>query len=189
LLERHFEEKMHFLPIEANEILRNKAGALDNASGVVTVLSAARQVKDIEGVGVLLTDAEELGLAGAQAWASRRAPTVVLNCDGVDDAGSVTVMQASGSVSAVAEAVRRASQDVGISVRVRAMPIGLLTDSVAFAQHGSRSVTFSRGNWASLARVHSRRDDLSHLDGRGISEVARLMAATARRLASRATDT
>jgi starch-binding outer membrane protein, SusD/RagB family len=24
LLERHFEEKMHFLPIEANEILRNK---------------------------------------------------------------------------------------------------------------------------------------------------------------------
>ena len=162
-------------------------GALDNASGVATVLSAARQLKDMEGVGVLLTDAEELGLAGAQAWASSRPPAVVLNCDGVDDAGTVTIMQPA-KAPVIVDAVQRASQDRGIPARVRGTPIGLLTDANAFATHGFPSVTFSRGSWASLARVHSIRDDLSRLDGRGIPEVATLMAATARRLASRATN-
>lgn len=177
------------IPVVLSVVGARSPGALDNASGVVTVLSAARQLKDMAGVGVLLTDAEELGLAGAQAWASGRAPAIVLNCDGVDDAGGVTIMQPRVGASEVVEAVRRASRDTGISVRVRGTPVALLTDSIAFAQHGFSSVTFSRGSLASLARVHSPRDDLSRLDGRGIPEVATLMAATARALAARATNT
>jgi hypothetical protein len=59
---------------------------------------------------------------------------------------------------------------------------GVLTDSVAFADRGLMSVTFSRGTWRSLVRVHTRRDDLGHLNGTGIPETATLIAATAREM-------
>jgi hypothetical protein len=134
---------------------------------------------------VLLTDAEELGLAGAHAWSAERTPTFVLNCDGVDDAGDVAIMLPRTHSSSLREVIARASSTSGVAHRARGIPIGLLTDSVAFAQHGSASATFSRGGWSSLARVHSGRDDLARLTGRGIPEVARLMAATARLLAAR----
>ena len=50
-------------------------------------------------MGVLLTSAEELGLAGARAWVHAwaqdgRAPGVALNCDGVDDRGTLALLPA-----------------------------------------------------------------------------------------------
>lgn len=173
------------IPVVLSVVGDRSPGALDNASGVVTVLSAAAALSDEEGVGVLLTDAEELGLAGAQEWAASRAPTIVLNCDGVDDVGVVTIMHPPGHASTLRDAIARAASTSRVPYRARGMPIGLLTDSVAFARHGSASVTFSRGGWSSLARVHSKRDDLSRLTGRGIPDVAKLMAEAARTLASR----
>jgi hypothetical protein len=53
---------------------------------------------------------------------------------------------------------------------------------MAFADGGLISVTFSRGTWRSLARVHTRRDDLAHLRGAGIAETATLIAATVREM-------
>jgi hypothetical protein len=172
------------VPVVLSVVGDRSPGALDNASGVVTVMSAARELRDLEGIGVLLTDAEELGLAGAHAWSASRAPTVVLNCDGVDDAGDVTIMLPRAHSSSLREVIATASSTSGVAHRARGIPIGLLTDSVAFAQHGLASATFSRGRWSSLARVHSARDNLSRLTGRGIPDVARLMAATARLLAA-----
>ena len=173
-------------PVVMSVVGGRSPGALDNASGVATVLATARELNDVEEVGVLLTDAEELGLAGAHAWAASRTPAVVLNCDGVDDTGPITIMFPRGrGAASLRSAIARAASIVDVAHRARGIPIGLLTDSVAFAQHGSASVTFSRGSWSSLARVHSQRDDLSRLEGHGIPDVARLMAATARQLASR----
>lgn len=177
------------IPVVLSVVGARSPGALDNASGVVTVLSAARRLRDMEGLGVLLTDAEELGLAGAQVWASNRPRAAVLNCDGVDDAGGVAILTPRTTAGPVVGAVRIASLETGIPCRARNTPVGLLTDSVAFAQHGFQSVTFSRGTLQSLARVHSVRDDLSRLTGRGIPDVAKLMAATARVLLSRAPNT
>ena len=173
------------IPVVLSVVGDRSPGALDNASGVVAVMSAARELRDVEGIGVLLTDAEELGLAGAHAWSRGRAgaPTVVLNCDGVDDAGDVTIMFPRAHSSSLREVIATASSTTGVAHRARGTPIGLLTDSVAFAQHGLASATFSRGSWSSLARVHSARDNLSRLTGRGIPDVARLMAETARLLA------
>lgn len=173
------------IPVVLSVVGDRSPGALDNASGVATVLSAARELQDVEGVGVLLTDAEELGLAGAHAWSARSRPTVVLNCDGVDDAGDVTILFPRTHSSALRDVIATASSVSGVAHRARGTPIGLLTDAVAFAQHGLASATFSRGSWSSLARVHSARDSLSRLSGRGIPDVARLMAATARLLAAR----
>jgi len=163
------------VPVMASVVGARSPGALDNASGVAAVLSAAELLGTQAPAGVLLTSAEELGLAGARAWARAHAPGVALNCDGVDDEGELTIMHGSSVPTDVIEAVRRAA---GRDVRVRRMPLGLLTDSVALADRGWRTVTLSRGSLASLRRVHTPADSFENLRGAGIEEVATLLART-----------
>ena len=167
------------IPVMLSMVGSRSPGALDNASGVVAVVEAARLVRGRD-VGILVTDAEELALAGAHAWAASGAGAgaTVLNCDGVDDAGENLVMYARRAPQALVDAARRGARESGIAFRARPLPLGVLTDSVAFTTAGVASVTFSRGSHGSLARVHSAGDDLSRLAGTGIAEVARLMAST-----------
>lgn len=155
-------------------------GAVDNASGVATVLLAASRVRRDLALGVLLPSAEELGLAGARAWARRRRAGVALNCDGVDDQGELTIMYSGTAPHQLIDTLRRASPT---PPRVRRMPLGLLTDSVALADRGWRTVTVSRGGWTTLRRVHSRRDSLDHLTGRGVDDAATLLARAVEALA------
>ncbi|HEU4996208.1 MAG TPA: M28 family peptidase [Gemmatimonadaceae bacterium] len=170
------------IPVVLSTVGTRSPGALDNASGVATVIAAAGDLAAMNGVGVLITDAEELGLAGARAWSTVEGRGTVLNCDGVDDVGRVTVMHVGARPRALAEAVARAAESTGVPYTQRRMILGVLTDSAAFADAGMPSVTFSRGTWRTLARVHSKRDDLAHLAGTGIAETAALMAAAARQL-------
>ncbi len=172
------------------------AGALDNASGAAAVLLAAEElarsgaVRD-DGtaaprapVGVLLTSAEELALAGAQAWAAAwdaagRVPGVALNCDGVDDDGPLTLFG-----GADAEALRDAARRAAPEARVRGLPPGVLVDAVALAQAGWSALTVSKGTWRTLARVHTPRDTLARLEGRGVPEAAGALARLARLFAA-----
>ena len=173
------------LPVVLSVVGDKSPGALDNASGVVAVIAAARAIPNDSDIGVLITDAEELGLAGAHAWARSRAGGIggsVLVCDGVDDAGENIVMYSGARPAELVDAAVKAARETNRPVQVQRMAFGLLTDTVAFADHGVHSITFSRGSYASLARVHSRRDNLEHLRGTGIAEVASLMAATAKNL-------
>lgn len=173
------------IPVVLSVVGTRSPGALDNASGVATVIAAARAIPNDSDIGVLITDAEELGLAGAMSWARARAGGIggiVLNCDGVDDDGDNIVMYSGEKPAVIAAAVMKASRQAERPVQIRRMAFGLLTDSVAFSNAGLASVTFSRGGYASLARVHSRRDNLEHLRGTGVADVASLMAATARNL-------
>ena len=161
------------MPVVMSVVTSRSPGALDNASGVATVVEATRLLGDAT-VGVLITDAEELGLAGARAWADRPRKTIVLNCDGVDDAGDNVVILGKRA-GAIAAAIPN-------GVRKRKGVPGVLTDAIAFADAGIASVTFMRGGWSSLARVHSSTDDLAHLRGTGVAEVAALMTATIEQL-------
>jgi Zn-dependent M28 family amino/carboxypeptidase len=170
------------LPVVSSMVGSRSPGALDNASGVAAVMSAARQLGDQVGVGVLITDAEELGLAGARAWANGREATTVLNCDGVDDHGAIYLMFTGDRPDGLVEAATRASASSGVAHHARRMALGVLADSVAFTDAGMSAATFSRGSMRSFGRVHSRRDDLAHLRGDGIEPTAALMAATAREL-------
>jgi hypothetical protein len=61
------------IPVVLSVVGNRSPGALDNASGVAAVIAAARGVPNDSDIGVLITDAEELGLAGAMSWARARA--------------------------------------------------------------------------------------------------------------------
>jgi hypothetical protein len=157
-------------------------GAVDNATGVISVLLAARALSARPDVGVVITSGEELGLAGARAFVQSHATRgIALNCDTIDAAGEFRCM-ASGPRGAAAAAVGRAASRLGFSVPIRALLPGILADSVAFADAGWDSVTLSRGNIATLARVHTSSDTRERLDGTGIAKAASLLAATVEEL-------
>jgi hypothetical protein len=130
---------------------------------------------------VLLTSAEELGLAGARSWVHAwardgRAPGVALNCDGVDDVGRVVLWPAGHPPAELLREARRAAE----GARVRPAPPGVLTDANAFGAAEWAAFTVSRGTWGSLARVHTRRDALDALGGDGVPEAAGVLARLAR---------
>ena len=167
------------IPVAASVVGARSPGALDNASGVATVLGAAERLNGAP-VGVLLTSAEELGLAGARAWAAANPVGLALNCDGIDDVGTLVCMR-SGDFgrSRAAAAYRDGAGRCGLALQVRGLIPGLLVDAVALADAGWDAATLSRGRWATLARVHRPSDDLAHLAGAGIEEAACVMAAAA----------
>ena len=152
-------------------------GSLDNASGVVTVLAAARLLDLAIPVGVVVTSAEEFGLAGARAWVEGQPEGVAINCDGVDDRGVLAITTggwARGPWRRLA-----AAGVIGPGVRIlRSLP-GVLLDSTAFTDRGWAACTVSRGTRASLARVHTRRDTLARLSGSGIVGASEMVASLA----------
>jgi hypothetical protein len=169
------------LPVMASVVGARSDGAVDNASGVATVLAAAALLPDGVACGVLLPSAEELGLAGARAWARSHGRAIALNCDGVDDEGRNVIMFNRGRPTRVVAALTAASV---AQLDVRRMPLGLLTDSTALSARGWQAVTVSRGSLATLRRVHTRQDSLDTLRGDAIDDVAVILARAAEALAS-----
>jgi hypothetical protein len=166
----------------AASIVRNDSpGAVDNASGVAAVLAAAALVDPTAAVGVLIPSAEELGLAGARAWVREHAGerAIVVNCDGVDDQGELTLMYTRARPESIVAAVQRAAGEV----RVVHMPPGMLLDSVAFSSAGWTAATLSHGWTRTLRRVHTRRDTLDVLAGTQVDPMAWVLARTAEALA------
>jgi putative aminopeptidase FrvX len=178
------------IPLIVCTVGNNSPGALDNASGVATVLAAAEQIarNDPDACfGVLLTSAEELGLAGARAWtqawasvtsmSTRTSPLsrpVALNCDSVDDIGSTIVMCPGREKQHIRDLIQSTGH-ANASVRIRGLIPGILVDAVAFTQAGWCAMTVSRGRWRSLARIHGRRDHVDRMTGAGIQETARVI--------------
>jgi len=167
------------IPVIATTVGSSSPGALDNASGVATVLAVAERTRAAS-VGVCLTSAEELGLAGARAWVktgARRAGAVAINCDGVDDRGVVTCMYSGGRPDALIGEVLAAGDRSGVRVRAHRLLPGVLTDGVALADAGWPVVTLSKGGARTLARIHTPRDSADRLAGTGIDEVTRVIVA------------
>jgi hypothetical protein len=168
------------IPVIATTVGSRSPGALDNASGVATVLGAAEDSPDAD-FGVCLTSAEELGLAGARAWVrntARRESGTAINCDGVDDSGAMTCMYSGRRPDALVRALLDAAERTGTSVRAHRLLPGVLTDGVALADAGWRVVTLSKGSLRTLARIHTPRDRAEAITGAGIAEVARVIVDT-----------
>ena len=167
------------VPVIATTVGSRSPGALDNASGVATVLSAAERT-GAPSIGVCLTSAEELGLAGARAWvrqAERRAESMAINCDGVDDSGVVTCMYSGARPGALVDAIAAAGERSEVRVRAHRLLPGVLTDGVALADAGWPAVTLSKGGARTLARIHTPGDRADRLSGSGIDDVARVIVA------------
>jgi len=152
-------------------------GALDNASGVASVLGAARLLDLAIPVGVVVTSAEEFGLAGARAWVEEKPGGVAINCDGVDDRGVLTITTGGGRRD-----LWRFLTAAGVidpDVRVRRRLPGVLLDATAFSDRGWAVCTVSQGTRGSLARVHTRRDTLASLSGSGLERASKMIASLA----------
>jgi Peptidase family M28 len=158
-------------------------GAVDNATGVAAVLLAAQSPDAPQSLGVLITSGEELGLAGALAWA-RKAPDklVLLNCDTVDEAGTYRCMYNQRPMR-VAVAAENAAKRAGVPLKIGKMIPGIMADSMVFSNRwGWSAVTLSRGTLATLARIHTRRDNSSMLTGAGAARASTLLSAMAKEL-------
>jgi hypothetical protein len=162
-------------------------GALDNASGLAALLEVAADNQTGD-VAFLLTDAEELGLVGAR-FAVERLPPVqgVINVDSLDDHGSFYVAeghgwQRKGSAPQLAAALLTAAAVLDLPVHRRRLPRSLQVDHLPVAGAGIPALTLLRGDWQSLLRVHSARDDADRMDGTGAAEGATLLCAAVRLL-------
>jgi peptidase M28-like protein len=170
------------IPLMLSVVGSDNHGTLDNASGVAAVLAAAQQVPRDRAVGVMITDAEELALAGARAWAKAARPAIALNCDSVDDTGALTVMYGGAEPSRLVAAMRAAAGTTGEQLRIMRLIPGILTDSVALSHARWRSVTLSRGDLRTLQRIHTRGDTLAAMRGTGIPVAADVLARAASEL-------
>jgi hypothetical protein len=155
-------------------------GALDNASGVATLLAVAAQDRGGD-IAFLVSDAEEMGLVGARA-AARVLPDVegVINIDGIDDTGEFRVfdrygLPRRGTAPALRHALFAAARDAGVPITGRDAPVGILLDHMSIARAGTPALTLLRGSLRSLARVHLPQDDLQRLTGNGVNEAAALL--------------
>ena len=165
------------IPVAASVVRSRSPGALDNASGVATVLLAAELLPGDHSIGVLLTSGEELGLAGARAWAAAgsQAAATAINVDGVDDSGGVRVIHPRQRPAALLDAIAVAARELKVGVSCGPLPPGLLVDSVALADRGWAAVTLSKGSWRTVTRIHTAGDDLTSLSGAGVAQVAGLV--------------
>ncbi len=163
------------VPLMFSRVGSSGTGALDNASGVAAVLTAARMSGADAPVGVLITSAEELGLAGARAWLVGRRKGIVINCDGVDDTGRVTITAGRSGARRWREVAARALP--GTDVRFSFLLPGVLLDAVAFADAGWMACTVSRGGFGSLVRINTSRDTVERMTGSGVYGTANIIAA------------
>ena len=165
------------LPVAASVVQSRSAGALDDASGVGTVLIVAQSLPRQLALGVVLTSAEELGLAGARAWVRGRGAAHALNIDGVDDEGALRLTWTRRRPTALIELLTARAAEAGIPARTGRLLPGALLDGVAFAEAGWEVVTVSRGTIRTVARIHTPGDSLDRLTGDGIAVTASIIVA------------
>jgi hypothetical protein len=170
-------------PIALCFVGNRSPGAVDNASGVVAVLLAGTSALAPRDLGILITSGEELGLAGARVWAaSAGTSTRILNCDTVDDEGRWRCMYSGIKPESITSAAESAGHSLGLSVRVGRLIPGILADNIPFADLDIRAVTVSRGNFSTLARIHTRRDNSTGMTGQGAARASDLLSALAKEL-------
>lgn len=162
-------------------------GAVDNASGLAALLALAERCGDDPDVGFLVTDAEELGLAGARAVARRLPPMLgIVNLDTLDDDGDLLILERygwprhRGGAPQVATYLLAAARALEVPVRRRAVPFGVLVDHIPLGDAGLPAVTLARGSARTLMRVHRASDTADMLRGRGAADAVIVLDAALR---------
>lgn len=159
-------------------------GALDNATGVAALLRLAERLAHRDDVGFLITDAEELGLAGARAVASEITSALgVFNLDGLDDDGPIHVIERygfprRGRAPHMAATLMATADGLDLDIERHDAPLGILLEHSAYSDAGVPSLTLLRGRRGALRRVHRPADRPEHIAGRGVASVVALLEGT-----------
>lgn len=156
-------------------------GALDNASGLAALLGVARREQARGDVGFLITDAEELWLAGARE-AARYLPRneAVINLDGLDDHGPFHLIdrrrwRRRSKAGRLSAALVEAAANLGHPLVQRELPLGILVDHLPLARAGHTAITLMHGSRRSLGRVHRPTDHVDNLTGEGVHRTVHLV--------------
>ena len=159
--------------VALSRISDGSPGAVDNCSGLLTVLATVDALPADAAVGVVFPDAEEHGLVGARALVHERANlfehTALVNFDGIDDRGRTLALVHRGGplVDAVVHALA--------ARRARLLPV--LEDGLVLGRSVRECVTVMRGGWGTARVVHTPGDTADRLTLEGVREVARAVAA------------
>lgn len=178
--------------LSASRPLDTSPGAVDNATGVIAALVAAERLRERGDIGILITDAEELGLEGARAWVRElRHAGRFINFDGLDDRGAFRVVRhdrpaavRSLAVEGVAQECSRILRRRGELVVEKRPPPGVMVDGSALASVGMAGVTLSRGDWRTLAVLHTPGDVVSRVSLTSAVTAGEVAALAAERLLS-----
>ena len=155
-------------------------GARDNGTGLLALVVAAEAAPP-EGVGILVTGAEEFGLVGARVFAREHGPQLVgvevVNVDTVDDRGNLYVVSHNASGERLGAALAAGlGAAVGAPVRARGQPRWAFVDSGPLAASGASAVTLARLDWHTLRRVHTPGDTADGMAFRSAEAVGRGIA-------------
>jgi hypothetical protein len=153
-------------------------GARDNGSGVVAALALAEASSD-EGTGVLITGGEEFGLVGARVFTRVQGNLQgieVVNIDTIDDEGFLFVVSHDPRGAASAAALAQRLGPLGLAVRTRRLPLGILVDSLPLARAGAAAVTVGRLTWRTLRVIHTPADVPDDLSLDAAEQVGRAIA-------------
>ena len=155
-------------------------GARDNGTGLLAALVAA-EAAPAEGVGVLVTGAEEFGLVGSRVFAGEYGPQLlgveVVNFDTVDDQGKLYLVSHNPAGARFAEGLAPAFAGLAPEVRRRGQPLWAFMDSGPLARSGAAAVTAARLDWGTLRRIHTPRDTAEGMTFRTAEEAGRKAAA------------
>lgn len=154
-------------------------GARDNGSGIVAALAFAEATRD-DDTGVLITGAEEFGLVGARMYARIRgslAGASVINLDTIDSEGTLFVVSHDSAGAAAAAPIAARLRPLGLPVRTRRLPLGILVDSLPLARAGAAAVTIGRLTWRTLRVIHTPADAPETLSLEVAERVGRALAA------------
>ncbi|MGI9039945.1 MAG: M28 family peptidase [Gemmatimonadales bacterium] len=136
-------------------------GARDNGSGLCAALAAAESSSD-RGTGVLVTGAEEFGLVGSRVFGRLESAALrnaqVVNLDTIDAEGDLYLVSHDRRGARLAADTAPGLGGLGVRVRARRLPLGIVVDSLPLARAGASAITIGRLTWRTLRIIHTPRD-------------------------------
>lgn len=178
------------LPLLALRTGNASPGALDNASGVGTLVEVARlwrasPLSSRARAVFLAPSAEEHGLIGSWLWVKRHFADLrgelrlrVLNLDSIGARGRWLVLPGRGPV---ADAFMEGAAAAGLRARRVPLGIGLLADHVPFVQSGFPCATLL-AHAPGTRSIHTPRDSADLLDDAAFEEAGKLVLGAVERL-------